>query len=126
MILLDTDIMIDILRRFPPATLWLGSVDEQLAVPGFVAMELIQGCRNAPEQKEVERILVTHRTVWPDAETCRKSLELLSKYYLSNGLGIMDALIAQTAIGFDMVLHTFNAKHFSVIPGLKIAQPYIK
>jgi len=50
MILLDTDIMIDLLRNYPPAVVWLRSLgDEEIALPGFVVMELIQGCRNKAE-----------------------------------------------------------------------------
>ena len=42
MVLLDTDVMIDILRQFPPAVSWLDSLnDEQIVLPGFVIMELI-------------------------------------------------------------------------------------
>jgi len=43
MILLDTDVMVDILRGYEPAKEWLASVEE-IGVPGLVAMELIQGC----------------------------------------------------------------------------------
>ncbi|MGE0887360.1 MAG: type II toxin-antitoxin system VapC family toxin [Blastocatellales bacterium] len=43
MILLDSDVMIDLFRRFPPAVEWFGSLsaDEEIALPGFVVMELI-------------------------------------------------------------------------------------
>lgn len=46
MILPDTDIMVDILRDYPPAVQWMQSLgDEAIALPGFVVMELIQGCQ---------------------------------------------------------------------------------
>ncbi len=58
MILLDTDIMIDLSRRYPPAIGWLASFgEEEIALPGFVVMELIQGCRNKLEQEKVEKNL---------------------------------------------------------------------
>ena len=52
MILLDSDIMIDLLRQFLPAIDWLDSLpdEEELILSGFVVMELIQGCRNKTEQ----------------------------------------------------------------------------
>ena len=51
MILLDTDIMIDLLRKYPSAFAWLASLgDEEIGLPGFVVMELIQGCKNKLEQ----------------------------------------------------------------------------
>jgi len=50
MVLVDTDIMIDVLRQFPEALAWLASIGaEAIVVPGFVAMELVQGCRNRAE-----------------------------------------------------------------------------
>ncbi len=66
MLLLDTDVMIDILRQFPPALAWLDShKTEELALPGFVVLELIQGCRNKAEQERVERLVARCRTLWP-------------------------------------------------------------
>ena len=57
MILLDTDVMIDLLRKYPPAVAWLGSIgEEEVVLPGFVVMELIQGCRNKVEQQKVSTL----------------------------------------------------------------------
>lgn len=56
MILLDTDVMVDILRGYEPAKEWLKSAQE-IGVPGLVAMELIQGCQNAREQRQLEKSL---------------------------------------------------------------------
>ena len=58
MILLDSDIIIDFLRKYPPAVTWLRSLeDEQIALPGYVAMELIQGCNNKIELQEIRRFI---------------------------------------------------------------------
>ena len=59
MILLDSDVLIDLLRKYPPATMWFDSLndDEELAVSGYVVMELVQGCRNKAEQDRVQREL---------------------------------------------------------------------
>lgn len=47
MILVDSDVMIDILRQYKPALDWLKMLNnEEIGIPGLVAMELIQGCRN--------------------------------------------------------------------------------
>ena len=56
MILPDTDVMIDLLRQYPPAVIWLESLgEEEVVLPGFVVMELIQGSRNKAEQEVVEK-----------------------------------------------------------------------
>ena len=50
MILVDTDVMVDVMRRHAPAVAWLDSLDtETIGIPGLVAMELLQGCRNREE-----------------------------------------------------------------------------
>lgn len=51
MILVDTDIVVDILRGYPPSVDWLeASSDETVLLPGFVVMEAVDGCRNLEEQ----------------------------------------------------------------------------
>ena len=54
MILLDTDVMIDLLREYPPAVEWFNALaeDEVIILPGYVVMELLQGCRNKREQEQ--------------------------------------------------------------------------
>ena len=46
MLLLDTDIIIDIFRNFIPAVNWLKNINDDIAITGYTAMELIQGCEN--------------------------------------------------------------------------------
>lgn len=127
MILLDTDVMIDLLRQYPPAVVWLGSLgEEEILLPGFVVMELLQGCRNKAEQEEVERKLGAYSIVWPSPEMCNEALSVFASYHLSHGLGILDALIGQMAAALKLPLYTFNQKHYAAIPDLKTVQPYDK
>jgi predicted nucleic acid-binding protein len=124
MIILDSDVMIDILREYQPAVAWLVSIgDEELILPGFVVMELLQGCQNKSEQEKVEKILTGFDVVWPMAETCDKALDVFAQYHLSHSIGLLDALIGQMAVALDLPLHTFNRKHYSVIPSLVTFQP---
>ena len=44
--ILDSDVLIDVLRGHPPAVDWFGGLVELPSVPGFVAMELIQDADN--------------------------------------------------------------------------------
>jgi predicted nucleic acid-binding protein len=54
MLLLNTDVMIDLLRRHPPALAWLTSLGStQLVSPSYVVMELIQGCCSKAEQNQL-------------------------------------------------------------------------
>jgi predicted nucleic acid-binding protein len=125
MIFLDSDIIIDFLRRYPPAISWLESLeDEKIALSGYVAMELIQGCNNKIELQQIRKLIANFEVVWATAETCNQALEVFAEYNLSHGLGLIDALIGQTAISLGVPLHTFNVKHYAVIPNLTTMQPY--
>jgi len=123
MIFLDTDVMVDILRDYNPAIEWVASVQE-ISLPGFVAMELLQGCQNAREQKQLEKVLDTYTLQWAEPQDCARALKNFAAYHLSHQLGLLDALIAETAVGFGAQLATFNTKHYSVLKELKTIQPY--
>ncbi|MEW4568732.1 type II toxin-antitoxin system VapC family toxin [Tautonia sp. JC769] len=122
--LLDTDVLIDFLRGHPPAVAWLTTYDSPIGVPGLVAMELIQGCRNLAEQQRIDRELQRFPMHWPTPADCRRAYRDFASFRLSHGLGLLDALIASTAIGLGEPLASFNVKHYRVIPGLTIVQPY--
>ena len=125
MILLDTDVMIDILRGYEPAIEWLTSMaDQETGVPGLVVMELLQGCQNAREQKRVEKFLSGYSLYWGEPQDCDRALKTFAAHYLSHNIGLLDALIAETVIGFGAELATFNVKHYGVLKELKTIQPY--
>jgi predicted nucleic acid-binding protein len=125
MILLDTDVMVDVLRGHEPAKQWLAALQEQeVGVPGLVAMELIQGCQNAKEQRQLERELGVYEFYWPDSQDCDRALASFASHHLSDNIGLLDALIAETVIGLGAELATFNVKHYRVLKSLKSVQPY--
>ena len=104
---------------------WLRALgSEELAVPGLVAMELLQGCRNRAEQQRVNRMLCPYRLYWPTQADCEWALQDYATYYLRHQLGILDALIAETAVGLGVTLATFNEKHYRVMPTFQTIQPY--
>ncbi len=122
--LLDTDVRIDVLRKRPGAVAWFSGVVGPMAVPGLAAMELYQGCRNASEVRDVDRLLKPLSIVWPTETDCRQALALFPARHLSHNLGLLDALIAATALGLGATLCTLNSKHFASVPGLTTEQPY--
>jgi tRNA(fMet)-specific endonuclease VapC len=122
--LLDADILIDVLRGWPPAVAWIENLTEAPRVPGFVALELIQGCRGAADARTVGRLLAPLTVVWPDASDCESARREFPRSHLRHGVGILDALIAATAIGLDATLCTFNVRHYRAFPRLKLESPY--
>jgi len=128
MILLDTDILIDLLRKYPPAMKWFDTLpeEEDLTVSGYVVFELIQGCRNKMEQGKVQKELAHYGVVWLPPKECEKALEIFAEFHLSHKAGLLDVLIGQTATYLNAPLYTFNQKHYSFIPEIKTFQPYTK
>jgi predicted nucleic acid-binding protein len=125
MLLLDTDVMVDLLRQHAPAVAWLDSLqDEEILLPGFVVMELTQGCRTQSDQKRLQKALAPFGVIWPPPDVCDEALRVYARFYLSHSLGIIDALIGQLAVSLDLPLHTFNQKHYVAIPRLHMVQPY--
>jgi predicted nucleic acid-binding protein len=122
--LLDTDVLIDMQRRHPPAPAWFGSLPEPPSVPGFVVMELIQDAQNAQQVRKALRLVAPLPVVWPSEADCTRALSDFATYHLSHGPGLLDALIAATALGRGATLCTFNTKHYRAVPGLVLSQPY--
>src|SRR5207248_2608124 len=124
--LVATDVLIDVQRGHPPALAWFAGLTALPAVPGFVAMELIQDARNAKEVRKAIKLVAPLSIVWPTEGDCNRALADFAAYHLSHGLGLIDALIATCAVGLSANLCTFNAKHYKVVPGLTVVQPYVR
>jgi predicted nucleic acid-binding protein len=124
MLLLDTDVMVDLLRGHAPAVAWLEALDDDILLPGFVVMELLDGCEVKAEQQRIQRALAEYEIIWPSPDICDEALKVFALYHLSHYLGVIDALIGQLAVALNTPLHTFNQKHYAVIPGLQLTQPY--
>ena len=122
--LLDTDVLIDVQRGHPPALTWFAGLTDLPAVPGIVVMELVQDARNAREVRNALRLVSPLSIVWPTETDCARALSDFTAFHLSHGLGLLDALIAACAVGRSTTLYTFNVKHYKVVPGLIVAEPY--
>lgn len=123
--LVDTDILVDILRSYPPAVQWLESLgDEEIALPGFVVMELLGGEPDGGSLDRTRRVLEPYRVYWPTADDCDRALARFGEAHLSHGLSAFDALIAATAQSLRVPLHTFNTRHYRALPDLETVQPY--
>ena len=123
---LDSDVFIDMLRGFSPALAWYGGLVAKPSVPGVVAMELVQGAKNASQLRMVNNVLKPMQLVWPTEVDCTKALADFTKFHLSHSLGLIDALIAATVVGRAGTLCTFNVKHYRAVPGLATSQPYAR
>ncbi|MDE0314165.1 MAG: type II toxin-antitoxin system VapC family toxin [Candidatus Poribacteria bacterium] len=122
---IDSNILIDAMNGIVDAFAFL----EEQQVAGIKisivsAMELIVGCRNKLEMKELQKFFQKCTFLPVTATISQIAFQLMQSFYLSHGLTLPDALIAATAIEHDLTLYTRNTRHFRMIPQLKISQPY--
>jgi predicted nucleic acid-binding protein len=127
LILVDTDVMVDLMRNLPQAVAWFSGLgDEVVALPGYVAMELVQGCRSRSELDGLEQRISRALIVWPEPETCDRALSAYARNRFTHGMGLLDALVGELAVSLGQPLHTFNQKHYAMIDGLNMVQPYTR
>lgn len=124
--LVDTDIVVDYLRGVERAkTLIDESIsDSEICISIISKMELLAGCRNKREIKTVEDFIARFNTIYLDDISTENAYSLFKKYRLSHGIGILDSLVAATAIHNEMPLLTKNIKHFSMIQKVTVLKPY--
>jgi predicted nucleic acid-binding protein len=126
--LLDTDVAIDLLRGHPPAMAWEAALDaaDELAMSGYTAIELVDGCANKLDTRRVLAFIDPFRLVWPLPADSARGFAYWPELRLTHGVSVGDVLIAETAKGLGVPLHTFNRRHFVEIPDLDLREPYAR
>jgi predicted nucleic acid-binding protein len=121
-ILVDTDIMIDLAADASDAKRSLQILEKTttLAVSVITEMELFIGCRNKTELRNTERFLGRFQVIPLNQKISDTASQLIRKYRLSHGLLIPDALIASTSIILDCDLATRNRKDYRFIEGIRL------
>lgn len=89
-------------------------------------MELVQDARNNQEVQAALKLVAPISIVWPTESDCARALSEFTAHHLSSNVGLLDSLIAVCAIGRSATLLTFNTKHYRVIGGLSISEPYVR
>lgn len=122
MILVDTDVLVWVLRGRPEAGDWMRRTrrDGELLAISSISIAEIAGTTRSGERQEVRRLLaslaplpLTMREAWQAAEFRRR-------FRRSHGsIEISDYLIAATAFSEGLPLATLNVKHFPMFPGLR-------
>ena len=120
--LVDTDILVDLLRRNKGAADYLDAIgDWSLSI--ITGMELIAGAKNKDEIREIDIVVATYEAIPLNSDIGELAYNLMKTYAKSHGLDPTDAIIAATAIHEGLKLSTKNKKHFASIKGLEMDAP---
>jgi predicted nucleic acid-binding protein len=124
MILCDTNILIEFYKNNSQIVQELREIGQsQLAVSSVTQAELYFGALNKAELKKIKQHL-SLLTQYPlDVSVSVLFLQLMESYSLSHKISLPDALIAATALVYNLELYTLNAKDFQFISNLKLYQP---
>lgn len=123
----DTDILIDVGRGVETAIDYVDEREEYslLVVSVVTQMELIVGCQNKDELRDLRSFLKRYEVVGTSETISEKAVELLQGYHVSHGLRIADSFIAASAIAWDSPLASKNQRDYRYIPELDLL-PYPK
>ena len=89
-----------------------------IALSAITLTELYYGALNKRELNKIKRALSEFNILPLNEEITEIAINLIEKYSKSYGLKIPDALIASTAIYYDLSLWTYNIKDFRFIENL--------
>lgn len=122
MVIIDTDILIDISRNNEKAIVHLENLETNslLAVSLITQMELPVSCRNKQEAVFLDNFLKRFQIIKLNENISMITVDLLRQYRLSHGLLMPDALIAATALSLDSGLATKNQRDYQFIENLNL------
>lgn len=122
-VIFDTDVLIWYFKGSAKAAEFVNRVAyPQRAISALVLMELVQGCRSRAELQAVKLFVNEniHEVLHPSEEISILAQSLLEQHAHSDGLRVVDALIAATAIKNGTCLATANVRHYRAVSALRL------
>jgi predicted nucleic acid-binding protein len=119
--LLDSNILIDLLRGRAEAKRFIQSLSKRPSTSVICAMELLAGARSRAEERSIDKLFQHAPPFDVTDPIARRAGQFLKHYRNSHGVTDPDALIAATAEHHGLVLATRNVKHFPMFPELVAA-----
>ena len=123
--LVDTSVLVDLSRGDTRSQAWsLAQKDNLLGLHVVVSMELAEGARDKDELERVNRMLSRYDLVYLTPPDCVWAVEQHRVFHLSHGVGLLDALIASSAVRLNIPIYTHNLRHFEPLPDVLAVRPY--
>ena len=113
--LLDTTVIVDLLRGLPAAATFIDQLEQQPYLSAVTVAELYAGVREGPERRHLEQIRFGFAIVPVDDQIAADAGLFRREYGRSHGTSLADALIAACAASVRATLVTHNRKHFPML-----------
>jgi len=117
-VLLDTNILIEILKGNDKTISKVEALEAKLFISSITVMELYYGALNKTELGKLEKFVSLFSIIELNETISKKATILVKRYAKSHTLDIPDSLIASTALVLNAKLVTYNTKDFKYIDGI--------
>jgi predicted nucleic acid-binding protein len=121
-LLLDTNVLVDLLRDRPGARAFFEALPRGVAVSVLSEAELYAGARHDREREVLASLLASYERLPLTSEIARQGGAWRRQWGPSHGTDLVDALIAATALEHDLPLLTLNVRRFPMLT--KVSRPY--
>jgi predicted nucleic acid-binding protein len=121
--LLDTSVVVDLLRGYVPASTWIQS-QGQLGICRVVMIEILEGALNRQKQQQAVKLLKSFILVEVTTDDLIWATQALTNYSLSHHVDGYDCMIAAVTVRLQLPLFNRNMKHFSPLLGSLAVKPY--
>ena len=121
--LIDTNVLSEIFYGNATVRNFVEGID--CGIDAVIYIESIQGSIGKKDKEKIKISLSRLRYYPLTSEIALLAIELIDKYSSAHGLFLADALIAATAINYDLILVTYNLKHFRFIKELSVIEPKV-
>ncbi len=121
-LLLDTNILIDHLRGYEKALIFLEKNFNKILISSLTVAELYSGVVDGEARERLESLIELFKIIPLTTEIAIQGGLYFRQYYKSHGIDIVDALLAATASENKLTLMTRNKKHFPMFKNIKV--PY--
>lgn len=121
--ILDTNILVDLSRKYQPAEIWLVS-QTNLAITRMTWLEMLEGASNKEEQERAITLLNDFALVEFTVSDLDWATRELTRLRLTHHVDAFDCLIAAPCYRLQLPLFTPNLKHFRPLLGNLAQKPY--
>ena len=121
---IDSDILIDVLRRQEKAKVFIENITKggEVCISALTEAEILSGkdCKDKTKREKTEDLLSFFQVIDVTQSIARKGAELRREH----DVPLHDAIIAATAIELKIPLHSRNVNDFKRIQDMKLIVPY--
>src|SRR5258708_781526 len=111
-VIVDSDVLIDVLREYAPARDYLRNVKNPLLISVMTHVELWAGARGRQQENILRELLAGFDMIEVTEPVALRAWEISYKFSKSHGMRAVDAVIAASAELKEAILVTLNKKHY--------------